>query len=232
MAKKVKGRELKEVVVEQDEVTSEEESSPVLAFFEKNRNALLIGGGALVVVILGVLGFNYFRGAKNTEAEAEMFHAVQYFEADSLRLALDGDGSYMGFLEVADNYPGTKAANLANYYIGVIYLQQGDTENGIEYLERFSTGDNMLSMAAYMALGFAWEDKDDPAKAADYFERAAYTPKENKETTPFMLMHAGRNYEAAGKPEKALKVYETIRDEYPLSQEGSAIDKYIGRVTK
>jgi hypothetical protein len=55
-----------------------------------------------------------------------MFQAVRYFESDSLNLALNGDGNNLGFLQIVEDYSGTKAGNLANYYAGVIYLKQGN----------------------------------------------------------------------------------------------------------
>ena len=53
-----------------------------------------------------------------------MFYAEKYFELDSLKQALNGDGEHIGFLDVIDNYGMTDAANLAKYYTGIIYLKQ------------------------------------------------------------------------------------------------------------
>jgi hypothetical protein len=43
-------------------------------------------------------------------------------------------------------------------------------------------------------------------------------------------MKAGEIYELNGKYSEALKVYERIENEYPLSTEGTTIEKYIARV--
>ena len=48
------------------------------------------------------------------EAQTEMFVAEQYFAKDSFNLALNGDGNYPGFIEIAEDYSVTKAGNLAN----------------------------------------------------------------------------------------------------------------------
>lgn len=202
------------------------------AFIAQNKN-LLIGGAAIVLVaILGALGYNYWNTQQNQEASESMFQAVKYFEADSFNLALNGDAEgNPGLLDIIDEYGSTDAANMARYYAGIIHVKQGELESGVEYLKDVSLpSGSMLALSTNVALGFAHEDLGDPAKAADYFEDAADAVGANEFTTPTMLMHAGRNYEAAGQPDKALRVYQRIKDDYPQSSEGRQIQKYIGRV--
>lgn len=67
------------------------------------------------------------------------FRAQQYFQQDSLALALNGDATNPGFLKIMDKYSGTKAANLAHFYAGAIYLKQGDFANAEKHLKDFST---------------------------------------------------------------------------------------------
>ncbi|MDX2245569.1 MAG: tetratricopeptide repeat protein [Bacteroidia bacterium] len=230
MASKIKARDLEEEVKNTEEVS--EGKFSIEAFVVKNRNLVLVGVAIVALVIAGVIGYNVMRSGKNTEASSEMFQAVKYFEADSLDLALNGDGQALGFLDIVDEYSGTDAANVANFYLGAIYNQKGDLESSREYLEKVSLGDNLFSMSVLSALAFVYEDLGNPDKAASLFEKAAYTPGENEATTPTMLLNAGRNYEAAGKPEKALDLYEKIKEDFPTSTEGLNIDKYIGRVSE
>lgn len=227
MASKAKVREQEAEVIEE---VQEEGGSSIDTFIAQNKNLLLVGAGVLLLVIGGLGFYNYSKETQNNEAHAEMFRAVKYFEADSLNRALNGDVGASGFLDIENDFSGTAAANMAKYYIGIIYLKQGNVDEGIDYLESFSKGDDFLSMGAYTALAFAYEDQGDAAKAASLFEKAARTPGENEQTTPTMLLNAGRNYEAAGNPGKAKSLYQEIKDEYPFSSEGINIDKYLGRV--
>ncbi|GAB4402932.1 MAG: hypothetical protein OHK0039_01420 [Bacteroidia bacterium] len=230
MAKKVKERELEEELIEQKEEVKG--SASIEELVNANRNILLVVLGIILLIAAGYGFYRYTLQSKGTEASEEMYQAVYYFEQDSLDKALRGDGQNLGFEDIADEYKGTDAANLATYYLGIIALRQGDADTGIDYLKQFKKGDNMLSMAAYMALGFAYEDQGDPGQAASYFVKAAETPGENEHTTPTMLLHAGRNYEAAGQPDRARQLYQRIKDEYPTSSEGINIDKYLGRVAE
>ncbi|MEM7370641.1 MAG: tetratricopeptide repeat protein [Bacteroidota bacterium] len=230
MAKKVKAR-AKEAA-KAAEIEIEEESRSLDTFIQENSKLLLVGLGVIALLVVGYLFYLNNLGQQNLEANTEMFRAVKEFERDSLDKALTGGGQFLGFEEIAEVYSGTEAANLATYYIGIIYLRKGELETGIDYLESFSKSDNMLSASAYMAMGFAEEDLGNSAKAASHFEKAARTPDENDSTTPTMLLNAGRNYEAAGQLSKALNLYEEIKEEYPLSSEGINIDKNIGRVSQ
>ncbi|MEZ4998870.1 MAG: tetratricopeptide repeat protein [Bacteroidales bacterium] len=53
---------------------------------------------------------------------------------------------------------------------------------------------------------------------------------DNSFLSPIFLMKAGMLHETNGKWADALKLYERIQDEYPESNEGRSIDKYIARV--
>jgi hypothetical protein len=236
---KIKSR-AKEVEVEDIEEVERRLSTE--DFFSKYKN-FIYGGIALLVI--GVVGFIFMesqRKAGGDKAASEMFRAVQYFEADSFRVALDGkSGQFDGLLYIEDEYGSTDAGNLARYYIGISYLRLADGSDaqqnladGIRYLKAYDKGDNLLGVAAYMALGFAHEDLDpsEPGEAATYFEKAAAMVAANDQTTPDMLFHAARNYEAAGDPGRALKLYKRIKTEFPASSMAATIDKYIGRVSQ
>src|SRR6188768_1755657 len=73
----------------------------------------------LLLAVGGYFGFNYYKNAQDTEAQKDMFQAVYYFEADSLKLALNGDGNNLGFIDIIDEYRFSDAANLAHFYAGV-----------------------------------------------------------------------------------------------------------------
>ncbi|WNJ21189.1 tetratricopeptide repeat protein [Pontibacter sp. G13] len=230
MASKLKDKQQEEELMDQEVVGAE--GSSVEDFVNNNRNLILGGLAVVVLAVVGLIFLNQSKERQNTLAHSDMFKAVKYFEQDSLNKALNGDGVSMGFLDIADEYGSTAAGNQAQYYIGVAYARQGKLDEAIDALEGVSASGNMLAMARDMALGFAYEDKQDFAKAARLFLAASKTPGANDQTTPSMLMNAARAYEANGDFGDALELYETIKEEYPFSQEGLNIDKYIGRATR
>lgn len=215
-----------------EEVTEQEvAAAPSQAndFFQKNK-IYILGIGALVLLAGGYFGWNYLNKSKNKEAYDAAFQAVYYWEKDSLNKAINGDGVALGLQSIVDEYGSTDVGNQAKYMLGIAAIKQGKIDEGIAHLKSFSKGDNLVSAAAELAMGFALEDKGDEAGAAEHFEKAAgYTTEKDDQFRPMCLKLAGEAYEAAGNKSKALNLYKTIKDKYPNSQEGQTIDKYIGR---
>jgi len=189
-------------------------------FFSNKRNkAMVFGiGGVLALLIVGFAGYNYYITNQNQTAQEELFQAQFYFEADSLALALNGDGNSYGFLEVIEEFPGTKAANLANFYAGASYLKLGDFDGAIRYLKAFSSDDYLLQARAYSLIGDAYMEMDDFDNAIEYYDRAVdYKP--NKSFTPVYLKKLAIAYEQNGNLEKAAQTYGVIVSKYPASAE-------------
>jgi len=198
---------------------------------EENQRPLTIIVIAIVVVIGGFLGFKKFIvSPKEKEAQAQIFMAESYFEKDSFNLALNGDGNYLGVLDVMDNYKITKTAKLANFYAGISYLRIGEYEKAIDYLQKFKTKNEMMSVVAIGAIGDAYVELDDYDKAIDHYLKAA-NKGENIFLNPLNLQKAGELLELQDKKGEALELYNRIKLDYPESNEGRAIDKYIYRAT-
>ncbi|HNY52625.1 MAG TPA: tetratricopeptide repeat protein [Bacteroidales bacterium] len=198
-------------------------------FLEENYKPLLIGLGILVVIV-GIFWLGRMYVIKqNDEAQAQMYQAQRYLELDSLNLALNGDGNYLGFIDIAKEYRFTRAGNLARYGAGICNLHLGNYEEAIDYLEKYSKKDKVIGSIAIGATGDALVELGQIEKGiSKYIEAAEYA--DNSFNTPLYLMKAGELYESSGKYPDALKVYERIKKEYPTSTEGSSIDKYIARV--
>jgi tetratricopeptide (TPR) repeat protein len=195
---------------------------------EENYKPLLIGLAVLVVLVGIVWLGRMYLTRKNDEAQSQMFQAQKYLEMDSINLALNGDGNYLGFIDIASEYKFTKAGNLANYSAGICYLHLGKYDEAIEYLNKYSKKDNVIGSIAIGATGDAYVELGDTEKGiAKYLEAANYA--DNSFNTPLYLMKAGELYELSGKYKEALDLYQRIKDEYPTSTEGITIDKYIAR---
>jgi len=208
-------------------VAVEEAFSKTEQFIEKHQNIILIIVGILVVVVLGFFGFRrFYLAPKEKEAQGQMFMAEKYFEQDSLKKALNGDGQYLGFLAIIDEYGITKSANLAHYYAGICYLKLGQYDQALEQLDKFSSKDQIVGPMAKGAMGDANMELKQVEKAAGLYMEAA-AMKKNEFTAPLFLMKAGMAYEELGNYEKALIAYKQIKSDYPRSFEGREIDKYI-----
>jgi len=208
-------------------VAVEEAFSKTEQFIEQYQQIILIVVGVIIVIVLGYFGFKrFYLAPKEKDAQSQMFMAEKYFEQDSLKKALNGDGQYLGFLAVIDEFGMTKSANLAHYYAGICYLKMGQYETALEQLNKFSSSDEFVGPMAKGAMGDANMELKQVQKAADLYMDAAEM-KKNEFTSPMFLMKAGMAYEELGNYEKALKVYKQLKEKYARSNEGREIDKYI-----
>jgi len=199
-------------------------------FIEDNQKLLTYVLGGLILVLLIIIGGNrYYLKPLNEEAAADMFYAERFFEIDSFNLALNGYGTYPGFLNVIDDYGITKSAKVANYYAGVCFHQLGDHETALEYLGKFKTDDLLVGAAKFSTMGDAYVELGELEKAVASY-RSGIDKYENNFSSPILLKKLGIVYEEIGDLDQALEAYQTIETVYPETPEGREIKKYIGRV--
>ncbi len=199
-------------------------------YIEENQKSLTIIIAAIIVIVGGYLGYKRFvMTPKENEAKSQMWMAEQYFERDSFQLALDGDGNYLGFLDIIEEYGITKSANLAQYYTGISYLHLGEFESAIEYLKKFESDDEMIAPIAYGAIGDAYMELEQTSDALTFYNKAVNSSV-NEFTTPIYLMKVAFVHKQNGSYDKALDAYKRIKKDFPNTTEGRQIDKYIAQI--
>ena len=194
----------------------------------------LVAGVALFTV--GYLAYQKFIASpKQDEAANEMFVAQQNFQkatdgvaSDSLyKLSLNGSEGKFGFIKIADEYSGTDAGNLANYYAGMAYLNTGKYAEAIDFLTKFKSEDIVLDAMAKGAIGDAYAQQNKSKEALENYIKAAESNK-NDFTTPRFLLKAGKTALALGNKEDALKYFTDIKDNYDATPEAASVDVLIG----
>jgi tetratricopeptide (TPR) repeat protein len=195
-------------------------------FIENNKKVVFGLGGIIALVIVAFFGFRYYMNNLNQEAQKEMFQAVYWFENGELDKALNGDGNNFGFLSLVEDYKGTQSANLSNYYLGSIYLKQGEFETAIDHLESFGSDDLLVQSRAYALVGDAYMELGNYTLAAEAYGKAAKY-KSTKEFTPQYLMKQGLAFEQANDLDKAMASYKQVVEKYETSREFTEAQKYL-----
>lgn len=206
----------------------EEALSKSEAFIENNLNTILVVVGVIVVIFLSFIGVkNFYIQPKNEEAAVKMAFCVENFERDSFNLALNGDVTNDGFIDIIENYGITQSADLASYYAGVCAYKLNDFDAAIDYLKKADLTSINYAPVSLGLIGDCYVAKDDLKTAIDYFNKAS--EYNNEMTAPIYLKKAGLAYEKLGNNGKAVQCYQTIKDDFAKSQAANDIDKYIVR---
>lgn len=214
-----------------EEIDLQQQYGKVEQFIEEHKTKIMGIVGLVSVVILSFFAFkSVYLPGQEKDAQRDMFTAQEYFQADSFQLALDGNSTKPGFLDVIDSYNGmTKAVNLAHYYAGISFLNLGKFEEAIDHLSSFSGDDEVVSSMALGAMGDAYMELGETSNGISYYKKAANN-SDNEFTGAMYLMRAAAANEVEGNHGEAKKLYQKIKDKYPESSQAQTIDKYIDRV--
>lgn len=198
------------------------------AFLIKNKKAIIGGILAVIIIVAGVIMYKHlYAEPREEKAQAALFKGQELFEQDNFSQALNGDSiGYKGFLSVADEFSGTKAANLAKAYAGICYAHLGNYDEAIKYLNEFDGKDQMIGPAVLAAAGNCYAQKNELDKAAASLLKAADGADSNT-LSPIYLLQAGEILVKQGKIDEAIKAYTKIKDKYFQSYQAMDIDKYI-----
>lgn len=198
-------------------------------FIEDHQKILSIIVGSIVLLVIIYMGYNrFYKQPLEEEAQTQMFMAERYFAADSMRLALNGDGSNLGFLAIIDEYGNTKAGELAHYYAGIAYLHRENFQQAIDYLKQFDAEDKVVAPLSLGAIGDAYMELGEDEMALAYYKKAARY-NNNQFTCPRFLKKAAGVHEKLQEYKEALELYSQIEEEYPEWSNMHDINKYLMR---
>jgi tetratricopeptide (TPR) repeat protein len=215
----------------------DETASRTEDWVQKNQKYILGVLGAIALVTIGYLAYQKFIAEPNQQDAADdLFVAQQNFQKavdattaqDSLfNLVLKGAEGKQGAVEIAKQYSGTDAGNLANYYAGIAYLNTGKYADAITYLQKFTAKDEVLGAIATGAIGDAYAQQNKAKEALESYVKASEM-NENDFTTPRYLLKAGKTALDMGNKADALKYFTKIKESYETSQEANGVEALIG----
>lgn len=197
-------------------------------FLNEHKNLIYWSVLCILVITLGVLAYvKFYLQPRRVEAQAEMFHAEQWFQSEDYALALEGDDNYLGFADIASKY-GKAAGESVYLYAGICSLRTGAPEEALKYLRKYSGKDKILLARAEALKGDCCVELEDYSAALGHFEKAAKIS--SNAFSAAYLLKAGVTAEKLGDNAKALAIYKEIKDQYSETFEAMEIDKYIARI--
>jgi tetratricopeptide (TPR) repeat protein len=210
MAKKRK-KTRKELLREPDEFMTI--SGKLIGFAVDHKNQLAYALGIIVVLALIISGYRFFSIRAENNASALLDKSLTKYnsiKADKKPDEVYGEVS-SDFLFILNKYKGKESAKLARLIFANICYNAGKYKQAIELFETALTDFAKYPVIHHQILsnlGYTYEQKEDYATAAGYFEKISAAPE------PIMrdeaLYHLGRLYDKLGEKEKSREAYNKI----------------------
>ncbi|HEX2608430.1 MAG TPA: tetratricopeptide repeat protein [Flavisolibacter sp.] len=210
---------------------SEEVIDRARDFWTRNGRTILIVCGAVILLGGGYLAYKYLvKEPQEQKASEAIFKAMDYFQRDSLKQALNGDGQYPGFEKVISQYGSTKPGNLAKYCAGTIYLKMGDLNKAVKYLSDFHTDSKPVQSRAYKLLADAYADQGKTSDALSNYKKAAKEFEDDEaNASEYLFLAANYADQVVNNKKEAIDLYKELKQKFPRSQYALDADKYLAR---
>lgn len=220
--------EIEEQYTEQDETPKGPSSSSM--FVDKIKNwlngqnkTLVYGISAVIVVTAGIIGYQYaYKMPKEERGLTAIYKTQTLFDMDSFYTVAKTAP------KLADEFSGTKAGDLAAYMAGASYLYTGEYKKAIEYLEKVSFSDKVMSTQVIGLLGDAYVENKDLEKGLSQYTKAAKAAS-TEFTAVWWYKKAARVHEKRDEWKEALDIYNKLKKEYKDAEGNNDIDKFIAR---
>jgi len=211
-------------------------------FWARYNKPISYIGSVIIILFIGWMVYKYmFKVPAQEKADKIVFVTQKYFSeftaaTDSSKVliaakVLNGDGRNPGALRIINEYSGTPAANLCEYYAGACYLQLGQFAKSIKYLKDFdANGANQIKSRALGMMGDASAELNKNDDALDYYQKAANVNEKDTYTSSEFLFRAALFAQSIGKQKEAIDLFKKIKSEYPLTERAADVDRYLAKL--
>lgn len=140
------------------------EVEQTVTFFEEHRQDLVRYGGVALAVVVLIVGYTFYSRHQHTKRETALYHAIQVEEApvgppqpgQNLNFPTQeakDQVALKAFSDVTSAYSGSVEGEIAEYYIGSIYADQGKmAEAEKAFKEVADKGDEKYGSLAKLSL--------------------------------------------------------------------------------
>ena len=198
----------------------------------EHRNKIYVAALVIVIVVSAVLGGWYYLLRQDERASVDLSKAVTTMdtpvrpagtpaqpEYPSFASAKERDTeAHKQFQAIVNNYPHTRSADFARYFLGVISANLGDyasAESDLKAVAGYHNAD--LSSLAKLALASVYRNTNRTKDALELYKQLVAKPTDTVGKS-IVEVQLAETYEVAGMKAEAKKQYEQIQKEAPQSQ--------------
>ena len=199
---------------------------------EEHKSRLITGALALAVVLAATFGGWYYLSQQDQKASMLLNQAVRTMDTQLRPAGTPAEPDFPTFASarertteahkqfqsIADQYPHTRTAEFARYFLGLTSSQLGDNAAAERDLKAVAATHNEdLAALAKLALAAVYRDANRTKEALDLYNQLIAKPTRSvgKATAQ---MELAEMYSSTQQPAEAKRVYEQIQKENPASE--------------
>ncbi len=199
---------------------------------EEHKSKLIVGGLILAVVLATSVGGWYYLNQQDQKASVLLNQAVRTLDAQLRPAGTPAEPDFPSFTSakertteahkqfqsIVDQYPHTRTAEFARYFLGLTSSQLADNAGAERDLKAVaSTHNEDLAALAKLALASVYRDSNRTKDAIDLYNQLIAKPTRSVGKTTAQIELA-EMYASTQQPAEAKRVYEQIQKENPASE--------------
>ena len=188
-----------------------------------------IVSGSVVVLLLIAYLYTTSRATGSRKA-AELFGQATIEMQSSVASEIQAAVSNLQI--VIKDYPKSKWASYACFYLANLLFQDGQYPAAREYFQRYLNqygDDSLLTGSAYAGIAECLRQEKDYLSAAEYYIKGAEAHPGSL-LAPEYLLEAGRRYLEADQRQKAVEVFHRLVRDYPKSSQAKTAREELSQI--
>jgi predicted negative regulator of RcsB-dependent stress response len=199
---------------------------------EEHKSRLIVGAVVVAVVLAATIGGWYYLNQQDQKASMLLNQAVRTMDTQLRPAGAPAEpdipsfssakerttAAHKQFQATVDQYPHTRTAEFARYFLGLTSSQLGDNAAAEADLKAVaSTHNEDLAALAKLALAAVYRDKNRTKDAIDLYNQLIAKPTRSVGKA-MVQMELADTYASTQQPADAKRVYEQIQKENPASE--------------
>jgi tetratricopeptide (TPR) repeat protein len=197
----------------------------------EHKNKVIAGAAIVLVVAAAAFGSWYFMNQQDLKASAQLSQAVRTLDTPVRQAGMPAQPEYPSFASdreratearkqlqaVADQYPRTKSADFARYFVALTAETLGDHAAAESQFKTVASVHNDdLAALANLALASVYRDTSRPKEAIAIYKKLIDKPTGTVSKVTAQL-ELGETYHDNAQPVEAKQIYEQVQKENPTS---------------
>jgi len=200
----------------------------------EHRSTLIVAAVVVVVVIAAVIGGWYYLSAQDEKASLELSQAVRTMDTPlrapgspeqpdfpTFTSAKErAQAAQKKFQSIVDQYPHTRTADMAHYFVGVTSVTIGDNAAAERnFKDVASNGNRQVAALAKEALAGLYANTNRTKDAVALYQELINKPTDTVSKVTAQLLLA-ETYQNSNQPLDAKRLYEQIKKDNPSTEAG------------